>query len=187
MRRAILLSGALVVSLATALGLLAWAYLRDSNRGTGHSAAPLQGPPSVPAPGAPAAEPVVPVDLPTPAPGLDRALAADFRKALEGQGVRVAALTITDTRATGGVRRVEIVYRTTTGRTLGALRTEIVRVAGPGANPRLALDQIAVRATTPSGKPIAAVVITVADLDRWLKAEMTDVEFYSRWTAPPAR
>jgi hypothetical protein len=135
-----------------------------------------------------AAEPVVPIDLPTPRPGLDRALSTDYRRALEGQGFRIAALTIIDSRAAGGVRRAEIVYRSAGGSTVEALRPEIVRVIGPGANPRLALDQIVVRATRPDGKAVAMVTVTVADLDRWLKAQITDAEFYSRWTiGPPAR
>jgi hypothetical protein len=109
-------------------------------------------------------------------------LAADYRKALEGQGFRIGALTIVDTRAGGGMRRAQIVYRTGAGSTLAALRPEIIRMISPGANPRLALDQIIVRATRPDGAPIVAVTITVADLDRWLKTQITDPEFYARWT-----
>jgi hypothetical protein len=137
---------------------------------------------AAPTAAAPAAEPVVPVDLPTPPPGLDRELAADYRKALEGQGFSIGALTIVDTRAGGGMRRAQIIYRTRAGSTLAALRPEIIRMISPGANPRLALDQIIVRATRPDGAPIIAVTITVADLDRWLKTQITDTEFYARWT-----
>jgi hypothetical protein len=193
----------IVLGLAAAIGLIVWTAAQGPDRGGRRPAAPDEpfmlsrpetlgraarstaGRGSSPSPAASRAEPVVPIDLPTPAPGLDRALAADYRGALAGQGFRVAALTIIDTRAAAGVRRAEIIYRTTTGRTLETLRSEIVRVVSPGANPKLALDQITVRATTPAGAPIVTVTITVADLDRWLKTAISDAEFYHGWTVGP--
>jgi hypothetical protein len=147
--------------------------------GTAASPAPEPGAPEA-AP-TPAPEPVVPVDLSTPAPGLDRELAGDYRKALDAQGVRITDLTIIDTRATGGVRRAEIVYRTATDGSPAALRPEVIRVIGPGANPGLALDRLVVRAIRANGTAAATVTVTVVDLDRWLKAQITDDEFYGRW------
>lgn len=138
---------------------------------------------AVPAGGAP----TVPADLPTPAPGLDRALAQDYRKALEKQGIRVTALVIVDDRARGGVRRADIVYTTRTRGVLEALRPEVVRVLGPGANPRLALDQIVVRPSRADGAVIAAITVTVVDLDLWLKAHLSDQEFYRRWVVRHGR
>lgn len=143
--------------------------------------------PRTPAPRA-APEPEVPEDLPTPPPGLDRELASDYKEALARQGIPVTSLEITDTRATGGARRAEIAYRTAAGPSMAALRPEIVRILGPGANPRLALDQITVRAIGPQGKVVASVTVSVPDLDRWLRAQIGDGEFYSRWTVRgPAR
>ncbi len=140
--------------------------------------------PATPAPAGqpPAVEPSVPIDLPTTPPGLDRELAGDYQRALTAQGFRITTLIITDHRATGGVRRADIVYRTAAGGTVGALRPELVRLLSPGANPKLALDQITVRATKPTGTVIATVAVAVADLDRWLKAQITDDEFYASWT-----
>jgi hypothetical protein len=136
--------------------------------------------PQAPTPGA-APEPDVPVDLPTPAPGLDRELAGDYREALTKQGINIVSLEIADARATGGARRAEIAYRTGAGPGIAALRPEIVRILGPGANPRLALDQITVRAVGRGGAVVASVTVSVPDLDRWLRAQITDEEFYSRW------
>ena len=130
----------------------------------------------------PTPEPAVPVDLPTPAPGLDRALTADYRRALTTHGHKVLGLTIVDTRATGGARRAEIVYKTTTDGSMKALRPEVARIISPGANPRLALDQIVVRPARPNGTSIMAITISVMELDRWLKAQTTDEEFYASWT-----
>lgn len=135
-----------------------------------------------PSPVAAPTEPVVPADIPTPDPDLDRALARDYRKALEAQGLRIAALTITDTRASGGARVVEITYRPAQARTLAALRPEVVRVLGPAANPRLALDQATVRLTDARGTVLATIQVSVPDVDRWLRAQITDDDFYRRWT-----
>lgn len=136
------------------------------------------------APAEPAAptEPAVPVDIPTPDPDLDRALARDYRKALEAQGLRIAALTITDTRASGGARVVEITYRPAQARSLAALRPEVVRVLGPAANPRLALDQATVRLTDARGTVVATIQVSVPDVDRWLRTQLADDDFYRRWT-----
>lgn len=120
-------------------------------------------------------------DMPTPAPGLDRALARDYQKALAAQGVRVSALAIIDTRARGGIRWADIAYKTATNGTLPALRPEVVRILGPGSNPKLGLDQIVVKATGPTGKVVATITVVVADLDRWLKTQISDDEFYNRW------
>lgn len=137
----------------------------------GHAAAP-----------SPAPEPAVPVDLPTPAPGLDRALTSDYRKALTAHGHKVLGLTIVDTRATGGARRAEIIYQTATDGSMKALRPEVARIVSPGANPRLALDQIVVRPARPNGAVVVTVTVTVMELDRWLKAQTTDEEFYESWS-----
>ncbi|MGQ0568481.1 MAG: hypothetical protein ACT4P5_02960 [Armatimonadota bacterium] len=133
-------------------------------------------------------------DMPAPAPSLDRALAWDYHKALAAQGVRVTALAIIDTRARGGIRRADIVYKSATNGTLPALRPEVIRILGPGSNPKLALDQIVVRATGPTGTVVATITVVVADLDRWLKTQISDDEFYNRWVvlvryvrASPAR
>lgn len=153
--------------------------------------------PATPGPGVPAApqtptpgvapEPDVPVDIPTPAPGLDLELASDYREALAKQGINVISLEIADGRAAGGARRAEIAYRTKAGAGIAALRPEIVRIMGPGANPRLALDQITVRGVGPGGAVVASVTVSVPDLDRWLRAEITDEEFYGRWTVSGSR
>lgn len=119
--------------------------------------------------------------LPTTPPGLDRRLADDYKSALSKQGFRVVSLVITDTRPARGLRRAEIVYRTGAA-SLSAVRPEVVRLLGPGANPRLALDQIVIRPLRSSGAPLGAITVSVMDLDRWLKAQMTDAEFYGRWT-----
>lgn len=145
-------------------------------------AAPTSPPPPAPAGQPPSPEPPVPVDLPTTPPGLDRELAGDYQRALRAQGFRITTLTITDHRATGGVRRANIVYRTAGGGTVAALRPELVRLLSPGANPKLALDQITVRAIGSAGAVIVTVTAAVADLDRWLKAQVTDDEFYASWT-----
>lgn len=125
-------------------------------------------------------EPVVPAAIPTPPPGLDRRLAEDYRRALINQGFRIVSLIITDTRQVRGSRRAEIVYRTGSAN-LFAVRREAVRILGPGANPRLALDHIVIRPIRRDGAPLGTITVTVADLDRWLKAQMSDAEFYSRW------
>ncbi len=124
---------------------------------------------------------VVPLEVPTPQPGLDRALADDYRRALASQGFQVISLVITDRRAAGGVRRAEIVYRTRTGGTLSALKPEVVRVIAPAANPRLALDLVAVQAIRRDGSVAATITVPVAVLDRWLKAQINDDEFFGRW------
>lgn len=134
-----------------------------------------------PTPQATRTEPAVPAALPTTPPGLDRRLADDYKSALSKQGFQIVSLVITDTRSTRGLRRAEIVYRTR-GATLSAVRREVVRLLGPGANPRLALDQIAVRPLRSNGAPLGTITVSVVDLDRWLKAQMTDAEFYGRWT-----
>ena len=143
--------------------------------------------PAVPrAPGAPASPPVPHASSPDE-PELDRELSATYRKALEGQGFKILGLAITDRRARGGARRADILYRTTTDGRLVSLRPEIVRILGPGANPQLALDTITVRAALPSGRIAATVAVTVPEVDRWLKTQMTDEEFYGRWivSTPP--
>jgi hypothetical protein len=134
-----------------------------------------------PTPRATATEPIVPTVLPTTPPGLDRRLADDYRNALTRQGFQIVSLIITDTRAARGLRRAEITYRTR-GASLTAVRPEVVRLLGPGANPRLALDQIAIRPLRSDGRPLGIITVSVADLDRWLKAQMPDTEFYRRWT-----
>ncbi len=182
----------LALGAATALGLRAGMFRPDAGR----EAAPAPGPgeptagprtPGEPAGSPPAAEPIVPLDLPTPPPGLDRTLAADYRRALEGRGIRVRALTITDARSTGGVRRAEVVYQTATDGSFDALRPEIVRIVGPGVNPKLALDQIVIRPVRPTGSGVVVVTVTVMDADRWLKAQIGDAEFYRRWTVRQLR
>lgn len=129
-----------------------------------------------------APDPAVPVAIPTGEPGLDRALARDYRKALEAQRIKVTALAITDRRATRGSRRADIVYQTSTSGTLDALRPEIARILGPGASPRLALDLITVRAARADGTIAATISVTVPDIDRWLRAQISDDEFYRTWT-----
>jgi hypothetical protein len=136
--------------------------------------------PAVPrAPGAPAS--------PSHEPELDRELSTTYKKALEGQGFKILGLAITDRRARGGARRADILYRTTTDGRVVSLRPEIVRILGPGANPQLALDTITVRAALPSGRIAATVAVTVPEVDRWLKGQMTDEGFYGRWivSTPP--
>jgi hypothetical protein len=134
------------------------------------------------APPSPAPEPSIPEGLPTPEPGLDQQLAGDYRRALEAHGSRVVALAITDRRASSGIRRADIVYRPASAGPLATLRPEIARIFGPGANPKLALDQITVRAVRPGGTVIVAVTASVADVDRWLRNEITDKEFYATWS-----
>lgn len=121
------------------------------------------------------------LEIPTPQPGLDRALADDYRRALVTQGFQVISLVITDRRAAGGIRRAEIAYRTRTAGTLSVLRPEVVRVIAPSANPRLALDLVVVRAVRRDGSVAAAITIQVAAIDRWLKAQISDDEFFGRW------
>lgn len=137
---------------------------------------------SAPATASPAPEPPVPMNLPTAESGLDEELARDYQRALVAQGIKVTALAITDRRASGGVRRADIVYRTATAGTLPALRPEVIRILSPGANPRMALDQITVRAFRPNGTLLASITVAVADLDRWLKAQISDDEFTATWT-----
>ncbi len=140
--------------------------------------------PEAPSPLSPPVSPgptrAVPIDLPTTPPGLDRELAKDYQRALVAQGLRITALAVTDRRATGGARRADIVYRTAAG-TLAAVRAELVRIVSPGANPKLALDQITVRATRADGTVLGTVTVSVTDLGRWLKAQMSDDEFYATW------
>ena len=143
--------------------------------------------PAVPrAPGAPASPPAPQASSPDE-PELDRDLSATYKKALEGQGFKILGLAITDRRARGGARRADILYRTTTDGRLVSLRPEIVLILGPGANPQLALDTITVRAALPNGRIAATVAVTVPEVDRWLKSQMTDEEFYGRWivSTPP--
>lgn len=205
------------ILILAAAGAAAWAGIalwRQPAPGSGPGAAPgteapLYAPasptvPATPGPAAPASpptpapraapatpvvpEPAVPEVIPTPPPGLDQELARDYKEALARQGIPITSLEITDTRATGGARRAEIAYRTAAGQSMAALRPEIVRILGPGANPRLALDQITVLAVGPQGKVVASVTVSVPDLDRWLRAQIGDGEFYSRWTVRgPAR
>jgi hypothetical protein len=118
---------------------------------------------------------------PSPEPGLDQELSVIYRKALEGQGIRVLGLAITDQRARGGARRADILYQTTTDGRIASLRPEIVRIISPGANPQLALDTITVRAAKSNGIVTVAVSVTVPEVDRWLKGQMPDDEFYARW------
>jgi hypothetical protein len=118
---------------------------------------------------------------------LDRALAQDYHKALVSQGVRVASLVIVDSRAQGGARRAEIVYRTKTNGTLAALRPEIVRLLGPSTNPRLALDQVFVFPTTSGGAALGRIIVVVPDYDRWLRDQMSDGQFYGGWTVRGVR
>jgi hypothetical protein len=114
-------------------------------------------------------------------PDLDRLLAEDYQRALTRQGFQIVSLRIADTRAVRGVRRAEITYRTR-GTSMRAIRPEVVRLLAPGANPRLALDHITIRPLGPGGRPLGVITVAVADLDRWLKAQTSDDEFYSRWT-----
>lgn len=137
--------------------------------------------PSTQPPVSPDPTPAVPIDLPTTPPGLDRELAGDYQRALVAQGFRITALTVTDRRAAGGARRADIVYRTAAAGTLAAVRPELVRILSPGANPKLALDQITVRATRADGTVLGAVTVSVTNLDRWLKAQIGDDEFYGTW------
>ncbi len=94
----------------------------------------------------------------------------------------MVTLAISDRRASGGARRADIVYRIAAAGTLTAVRPALIRILAPGANPKLALDQITVRATRPNGTILGTVTVSVADLDRWLKAQMSDDEFYATWT-----
>jgi hypothetical protein len=128
---------------------------------------------------------MVPIDLPTPAPGLDRELASDYRTALRDQGVRVRAVTIIDERAAGGARRVEIVYETATRGTPEALRPEVARIVAPAANPRLAVDRIVVRPYR-AATSLGTITMSVVDLDLWLKVQIDDDEFYRRWVVDPS-
>lgn len=121
------------------------------------------------------------LEIPTPQPGLDRALAEDYRRALVSQGFQVISLVITDRRASGGIRRAEVSYRTRTVGTLSALRPEVVRVIAPAANPRLALDLVVVRALGRDGSGGTAITVVVAAIDRWLKNQISDDEFFGRW------
>jgi hypothetical protein len=178
-------------ALAAALGLAVLAGILYVRAGGGRRMPPPPAsPPPVPTAAmpkpAPRADPTVPEDLPTPAPGLDRQLAADYRKALRAQGIEVASLTIVDRRASGGARQAEIVYRTATDGSIAALRPEIARIVSPGANPRLALDRIVVKPIRTAG-PLAVVTVGVADLDRWLKAQLDDAQFYARWSVQAPR
>lgn len=139
-------------------------------------------PPS-PAPVGPArAEPTVPSSLPTTEPDLDRELAQGYRKLLEGQGFKVIALAITDRRKTGGARRADIVYQTSISGRFDALRPEIGRIFGAGTSSRLALDIITVRAIQPNGKVVATVSVGIPDIERWLRKQSSDDEFYRTWT-----
>jgi len=152
------------------------------NRGRPSPAASAAGPR---APGGPASPPAQTSS--SDEPELDRELSATYRKALERQGLKILGLAITDRRSTGGARRADVLYRTTTDGRLAALRPEMVRILSPGANSQLALDTITVRAALPSGRIAAAVSVTVPEVDRWLKSQMTDEEFYRRWivSTPP--
>jgi hypothetical protein len=155
------------------------------NRGT---ATPGAGVPAAggPSPGAQPSPPAAQTQS-SDEPELDRELSAAYKKALETQGLKILGLAITDRRSTGGARRADILYRTTTDGRLVSLRPEIVRIVSPGANPKLALDTITVRAALPSGRIAATVAVTVPEVDRWLKSQMSDQEFYGRWvvTTPP--
>ena len=113
---------------------------------------------------------------------LDQELAHDYQNALVRQGVRISSLVIVDDRAHGGIRRAEIIYRTTTTGTLAALRPEIVRLLGPSANPRLALDQTFFFPTKNGTAALGRIIVVVPDYERWLRNQMTDDEFYGRWT-----
>lgn len=138
--------------------------------------------PSGPAPVGPArADPTVPSSLPTTEPELDRELAQGYRKLLEGQGVKVIALTITDRRKTGGARGADIAYQTAISGRFDALRPEIARIFGAGTSSRLALDIITVRAVQPKGKVVATVSAGIPDIERWLRKFATDEEFYRTW------
>jgi hypothetical protein len=150
-------------------------------------AAPITPRGAAPPAAGPPATPVAPERLPTPDPGVDAALARDYEKALTDQGLRITGLTITDGRSAGGARRAEIVYRTATVGGVEAIRPDVIRILSPGANPRLALDQITVRAVRPDGSLAATVTVTVAELDAWLRGQMADAEFYARWNVgrPP--
>ncbi len=150
------------------------------NRGQPAGPGSPTGPVPSPAPGA-RVSPSVPDIMPSAEPGLDRELSAIYRKALESQGIKVLGLAITDQRASGGARRADILYRTAADGRIATLRPEIVRIISPGANPRLALDTITVRAAKPDGTIAATVSVTVPEVDRWLKGQMPDQEFYSRW------
>ncbi len=173
--------GWLVLLAAVALVLVAVRRVppRETQAPVGGTPAPSA---QTPAAGPQAPDPPVPVTLPTGEPDLDRALARDYRKALEAQRIKVTALAITDRRATRGSRRADIVYQTSTSGTLDALRPEIARILGPGASPRLALDLITVRAARADGTIAATISVAVPDIDRWLKAQITDDEFYRTWT-----
>ncbi|MGH2404102.1 MAG: hypothetical protein ACRDGN_06490 [bacterium] len=138
--------------------------------------------------GPPRPEPTVPASLPTAEPELDRQLAQGYRKLLEAQGLKITALAITDRRQTGGARRADIVYQTATAGTLKALRAEIARILGAGTSSRLALDIVTVRAVNASGKVVATVSAGIPDIERWLRKQSTDEDFYRAWivrTPPP--
>ena len=147
--------------------------------------APQAGAPTTGA--SPPGAPSVPQRSSPDEPELDRELSAAYKKALETQGLKILGLAITDRRSTGGARRADILYRTATDGRLVSMRPEIVRILSPGANPKLALDTITVRAALPSGRIAATVAVTVPEVDRWLKSQMSDAEFYGRWvvTTPP--
>ncbi len=134
------------------------------------------------APGGPQTpEPIVPPNVPTSEPELDRQLAQDYRKALEAQRLKITALAITDRRSSGGSRRADIVYKTATSGGLTAVRPEIARILGAGTSPRLALDIITVRAARADGRIVATVSAGIPDIERWLKRQINDDEFYRTW------
>lgn len=127
-------------------------------------------------------EPTVPVSVPTAEPELDRQLAQGYRKALEAQGLKITALAITDRRQAGGARRADIVYRPATAGGLDALRPEIAKILGAGTSSRLALDIVTVRAVRANGKVIATVSAGIPDIERWLRKQSNDEDFYRSWT-----
>lgn len=131
-------------------------------------------------------ESFVPSAMPTPAPGLDAALARDYRMALERQGIRVVALTIVDRRGAGGARVAEVAFQPRASGSLEALRPELGRILGAAASPRLALDQVTVRAVGPGGRVITTVSVSITVIDRWLRGEMSDDAFAREWTVRPA-
>jgi hypothetical protein len=134
-----------------------------------------------PAP-SPGPEPVVPQRLPDAEPALDRQLSADYRKALETLGLKITVLTITDRRKAGGARAADVVYQTQTRGDLTAVRPEIARIFGAGTSSRLALDIITVRAARADGRIVANVSAGIPDIERWLRKQATDEEFYRAWS-----
>ncbi len=173
----LLLAAGLAVVLFT---LVRGGSLREAGSPQGGAPTPAS---TAPAPaGSPRPEPTVPISVPTAEPELDRQLAQGYRKLLESQGLKVTAVAITDRRQAGGARRADIVYQTATAGGFDALRPEIAKILGAGTSSRLALDIVTVRAARATGKVVATVSAGIPDIERWLRKQATDDEFYRTWT-----